>query len=209
MSLDFGTLTDGELATLTLAGRTQAFAAIMQRHRGPIYRLIRGHVGDADEALDVMQEAFVAAYSALRRYDVARPMRAWLARIALNKCRDWGRRRAVRRLFAFAAPIGVATVNIADPAVAADTLFGNRQELDAVWRAVAMLPVPLKEPLILHAIDGLTQAETASVIGISEKAVETRIARARTRLLDNLSRDRGLDRAAAYPFVSRGKDRSR
>ena len=183
MTLDLDSLTDGELAALTLAGRAQAFATIMQRHRGPIHRLIRGHVGDADEALDVTQETFLAAYSALRRYDATQPMRPWLARIALNKCRDWGRRRAVRRFFTFAVPLDETRANLPDAAVAADTSLSDRQQLDAVWKAVATLPAPLKEPLILHTIDGLSQAETAMVLGISVKAVETRIARARARLL--------------------------
>ena len=188
MSLDLDSLTDGELAALTLAGRAEAFATIMRRHRSPIHRLIRGHVGDADEALDVTQEAFLAAYSALRRYDATQPMRPWLARIALNKCRDWGRRRAVRRLFTFAAPLDETSANLADAAVAADTSLSDRQQLDAVWKAVATLPAQLKEPLILHTINGLSQARTAVLLGISEKAVETRIARARARLLDILPR---------------------
>ena len=188
MTLDLDSLSDGELAALTLAGRNQAFATIMKRHRAPIHRLVRGHIGDADEALDVTQEAFVAAFVALRRYDAAQPMRGWLARIALNKCRDWGRRRAVRRLFSFAIPLSDPADEIADPGVAADTAAADRQELDATWTAIAGLPAPLKEPLILHAIDGLSQAETAQVLGISEKAVETRVARARARLMDILPR---------------------
>lgn len=188
MTLDFGGLSDGELAALTLAGRNQAFAAIMARHRAPIHRLVRGHVGDADEALDVTQEAFVAAFVALRRYDAAQPMRAWLARIALNKCRDWGRRRTVRRLFSFATPLANPAAEVPDLAVAPDTVAGDRQELELAWAAIARLPTPLKEPLILHTIDGLSQAETAQVLGISEKAVETRVARARAQLMDILPR---------------------
>lgn len=188
MTLDLGSLSDGELAALTLAGRQTAFAAILGRHRAPIYRLVRGHVGDADEALDVTQEAFIAAFMALRRYDAAQPMRAWLARIALNKCRDWGRRRAVRRLFGFVATTAEPENEVADPAAPVDAVAADRQELDVVWAAVARLPMPLKEPLILHAIDGLSQAETGRVLGISAKAVETRVARARARLMDILPR---------------------
>src|SRR3546814_15935115 len=54
-------------------------------------------------ALDLVQEAFVAAFDALDRYDQGRPLRTWLARIAINKCRDWARRRAVRRLLNLSA----------------------------------------------------------------------------------------------------------
>ncbi len=189
MSFDFSGLSDGELAALTLAGRHAAFAVIMDRHRAPIYRLVRGHVGDADESLDVTQESFMAAFTALRRYDAGLPMRAWLARIALNKCRDWGRRRTVRRLFGFTAATAQPINEMPDPAVPADAVAGDREELALVWAAVARLPAVLKEPLILHAIDGRSQAETGHVLGISEKAVETRVARARARLADILPRD--------------------
>jgi DNA-directed RNA polymerase specialized sigma24 family protein len=68
---------DPELAALALAGRQDAYAALMERHRDAVYRLARSHVGDATEALDITQEAFIAAFSALARYDGARPFRVW------------------------------------------------------------------------------------------------------------------------------------
>jgi RNA polymerase sigma-70 factor (ECF subfamily) len=52
--------------------------------------------------------------------------------------------------------------------------------------AIATLPASLKESLILRTIEGLSQAETAQVLGISEKAVETRVYRARARLAESL-----------------------
>jgi len=185
MSLDSADFTDGELAALALAGRQRAYTALMARHREPIYRLVRGHVGDADEALDVTQQAFVAAFAALKRYDPARPFRVWLSRIAINKCHDWSRRRSVRRLFTFARPIDEGA-EVAEEAVPADEALAGAQQLDKVMRAIARLPDNLKEPLILRTIDDLSQAETAEVLGISAKAVETRLYRARARLAEML-----------------------
>ena len=186
MSLDWTTLTDGELATLSIAGREAAFAEIMRRHRQSIFRMVRACVGEADEALDLLQETFVAAHQALPRYDGDRSMRAWLSTIAINKCRDWGRKRTVRRFLAFAAPIGAEAEAIADDQVAIDDATGDRQELDRVTRAIAGLPTALKESLVLRTIEGLSQAEPAAVLSISEKAVETRLYRARSKLLERL-----------------------
>jgi RNA polymerase sigma-70 factor (ECF subfamily) len=174
--------TDGELAALTLAGRQAAFAELMRRHREPIFRLIRGYVGNADDALDLVQECFTSAYLHLERYDQSRPLRAWLSRIAINKCRDWARRRKVRRLLSGAGSLTKAAAEVPDPAPAASDAMSDREELERLWEAIAELPVSLKEPLILRTIEGLSQAETAEVLGISEKAVETRLYRARTRL---------------------------
>lgn len=95
MSLDWTTLSDAELATLSIAGRQAAYAEIMRRHRQSVFRVVRACVGEADEALDLLQETFVAAHHALSRYDGDRSMRAWLSAIAINKCRDWGRKRTL------------------------------------------------------------------------------------------------------------------
>ncbi|WP_336969454.1 RNA polymerase sigma factor [Sphingobium aromaticiconvertens] len=182
---------DPELATLALAGRQDAYAALMQRHRDGVYRLARSHIGDATEALDITQEAFIAAFAALARYDGARPFRLWIARIAINKCHDWARRRAVRRFFAFARPIDEA-VAVADPGPTPEDSARSQGELAGINEAIAMLPTPLKDVLLLRAIEGLCQAEAAQVLGVSEKAVETRLYRARIKLADLL---RGTDEA--------------
>ena len=182
-------LSDGELASLSVAGRETAFTEIVRRHRSVLYRLALGNVGDPDEALDIVQETFVSAHLALKRYDSARPMRAWLAAIAINKCRDWGRRRAVRRLFSFALPLDAAVENLADDQPGNDVAASDRQELARLRRAIADLPAPLREPLVLHTIEGMSQAETASVLAITAKAVETRLRRARIKL-EELLRDK-------------------
>lgn len=194
MSLDWTTLTEGELAALSIAGRQAAFSEIMRRHRQSVFRMVRACVGEADEALDLVQETFVAAHQALPRYDGDRSMRAWLSTIAINKCRDWGRKRTVRRFLSFAAPIGPEAEAVADDQVAIDDATGDRQELDRVARAISTLPANLKEPLVLRTIEGLSQAETAEVLGISEKAVETRLYRARRSLADRLG---AMTRSAA------------
>ena len=197
MSLDWTTLSDGELATLSIAGRQAAFAEIVRRYQQPVFRLARACVGEPDEALDLVQETFVAAHQALPRYDGQRAMKAWLSTIAINKCRDWARKRAVRRFFSFAAPIDHRAEAVVDDQVAVDDGAADRQELDRVTGAISTLPRNLKEALVLRTIEGLTQAETADVLGISQKAVETRLHRARTRLLVKLSVGQGMDAADA------------
>lgn len=190
MTFDAAGLSDGDLAALSLAGRQAAFAELMRRHREPIYRIILGNIGDADEALDLVQESFVAAYQALRRYDSERPMRAWLTTIALNKCRDWVRRRAVRRLFSRAVPLDDDSRRVADDRVSPEVEAEDRAELARASRAISELPGSLREVLVLRTLEGLSQAEAAGVLGVSEKAVETRLRRARQRLAEQLGRDR-------------------
>jgi RNA polymerase sigma-70 factor (ECF subfamily) len=180
-------LSDAELVMLALAGRDAAFGEIVRRHRDMLYRLVHHNVADADEALDLVQETFLSAHRALARYDSERPLRSWLAAIAINKCRDWARRRAVRRLFAFALPIDEA-VEIATDLPGQDETAADRQQLDRVARAIAALPAALREVIVLRGVEGLSQAETAAILGITGKAVETRLHRARAKLAELIDR---------------------
>ncbi len=186
MSLDLSALNEGELAALSLGGRDAAYAEIMRRHRDAIFRIVAGNIGDPEEALDLVQETFVAAHRALGRYDGLRPMRGWLVTIALNKCRDWRRRRAVRRLFAFALPLDASTAEVPEDRALPDTEAADRAEVQRVARAIAELPASLREPLVLRTVQDLSQAETATILGITEKAVETRVRRARAKLGERL-----------------------
>jgi RNA polymerase sigma factor (sigma-70 family) len=185
VSLDLPACSDGELAALTLSGRQAAFGEIMHRHQNPIYRLVRGLVGNAEEALDLTQDCFVSAFSHLRKYDGDRPMRAWLSRIAINKCRDWRRRQRVRRFFSFGAP-AAEVEKVADDGPSAHASAAAKIELERLTVAIGALPASLQEVLLLRTVEGLSQAEAATALSISGKAVETRLYRARARLTEIL-----------------------
>ncbi len=60
--------------------------------------------------------------------------------------------------------------------------------MQRVAQAIATLPAPLREPLVLRTVQDLSQAETAAILGITEKAVETRVRRARAKLSEQLRR---------------------
>lgn len=178
---DLAALDDGALVARAIAGRQVAFREIMRRHRDPLYRLVRGHVGDADEALDLVQDCFATAWRHLGRFDQSRPLRPWLARIAINRARDWHRRRALRRLVGFG--VGREEEAVPDDAPLPDIVAGARIDLERAWAAITRLPERLRETLLLRTVNGLSQMETAEALKISEKAVETRLYRARLQLV--------------------------
>jgi RNA polymerase sigma-70 factor (ECF subfamily) len=174
---------DAALVSAALAGDARAFTTLMRRHKETIYRFIRRYVGDADEAFDLTQETFVAAWSGLNKFDVRRPLPAWLRRIALNKCRDWSRRRQVRKFFFRAEQIDAAAADrIAAPNDAHDP--DDESHLSVLDQAVAALPSQLKEPLLLTHFDGLSHQAAGEILGLSAKAVEMRVYRARQALAD-------------------------
>lgn len=176
---------DAALVDAHRAGDRRAFALLMRRHKQPLFRLIAAQTGDPDEALDLLQETFVAAHGALARFDRARSLRAWLARIAINKCRDWHRRRRVRHFLARILPIE-AGERVADPAVDIEARAIGAGELARTLALIGRLSVSLREPLLLCAVDELSHAEAAEALGITTKAVEARVRRARAALADML-----------------------
>lgn len=172
---------DGALATRSIAGDNRAFAELVTRYKQFLYGLTVRLVGNPDDALELVQEAFVAAHGALRNYDASRPMRTWLARIAVNKARDWQRKERVRAVLRNVLPIGEAPDIAANQASVEQTVI-DRAELAEVRQRIARLPIRLREVLVMRTIEGWSQAEVAEMLNISEKAVETRLYRARRRL---------------------------
>lgn len=186
---------DGEerqLAIAAGAGDRRAFEQLVGRHKAELYRLARRYIGDADEAYDILQETFVAAWLALRRFDARQSFGGWVRTIALNKCRDHGRRRAVRRrilsLFAL-EPAGESTES--EPEGERSLL--ERGRLRRLDQAIAELPRLYKEPLLLIMVSGLTQHEAARELRTSAKAVEMRMRRARQRLRHALADPEQVD----------------
>jgi RNA polymerase sigma factor CnrH len=172
---------DAALARRAAAGNEPAFGMLMRRHKDSLYRTVRRLTGDPEEAYDLVQESFVSAWRNIARFDATRPFLPWLQRIALNKVRDAARRRAVRRFL-----LGPATdeevLRVADAAPLPDAQAADRQSVALLDRAIADLPFALRAPLVLTAIDGLSHAEAGLRLGISAKAVETKVARARRQL---------------------------
>lgn len=178
---------DAALASRAAEGDERAFASLVRRHKEPVFRLLRRYTGDPDDAYEATQEAFIAAWGALRRYDPKRPFLAWLRTIAINKARDRGRRTAFRRLlFGTERLEASGALGIRDPAAPADDAVIHRQDLAALDQAIAGLPAHLKEALVLTAFDGWSQQEAGDLLGVSAKTVETRAYRARKILAQSL-----------------------
>lgn len=166
---------DGALAARAIGGDDRAFTELMRRHKDSLYRFVRGYVGDATESYDLVQESFVAAWRGLAKYDRTRPFSVWLKRIAINKCRDWRRRRLVRAFFYAARDIESVQVADGGSSVASET----ERDLARLDAAIAELPQNLKEPLLLTLLEGMSHKEAGAALGLSAKAVELRIYRAK------------------------------
>lgn len=179
---------DAELAIQAQAGEKRAFDQLVLRHKFPLYRFVRRHVGNDDDAYDIVQDSFISAWLALRRYDPQKPFLTWLRAIALNKCRDLGRRQAVRRRF-------LRIIGLQDPTVPTENELEYPLEREAreenrlrrLDHAIAALPAFYKEPLLLVTVSGLSQQDAALQLNTTTKAIEMRVRRAKKKLTKAMS----------------------
>ena len=176
-----------DLPARPATGDRAAFTGLMHQTKAALYRFVRRYVGDDPEAYDLLQETYAAAWLNIRRYDPDYPFEAWIRTIALNKCRDWTRRRFVRRLVRGATDLASPeAMAVSDGRPAADEQLETTHRLTRLNEEIARLPSQLKAPLLLTAIEGRSQKEAASILGVSIKAIETRTARARHKLFEAL-----------------------
>lgn len=175
--------TDEALALRAQRGEKRAFDLLVGRHKEHLYRFARRYIGSEDDAYDIVQETFISAWRSLARYD-GRSFATWLRAIALNKCRDLGRRQAVRRHFLklFALQADTRQPAERDPELRGEEDRAEAVRLSALDRAIAGLPAFYKEPLLLMTVSGLTQQETAAQLNTTTKAIEMRMRRARNRI---------------------------
>jgi RNA polymerase sigma-70 factor, ECF subfamily len=159
------------------AGR-EAFAALLQRHRGLLAKVVGTYAWEVPDREDLGQEIAAQLWRAWPSYDPARPVTTWMYRIALNVA--IGSLRAQRR---HEAPLALDDhPDIADP----NPLDPEReQQLRALHRFIAALP-PLERALMLLYLDERPQREIAEVLGLSESNVSTKIGRLKQRLRDEL-----------------------
>ena len=169
---------DADLVRRAAGGERGAFDMLMTRHAGRVVRFARAHTGSASEADDIAQESFVALHRNLHRYDPARAFETWLFAIVRNKIRDHHRRRAVLRWVGAEPDFSDMPAGEAGP----DRQLEDRGDLRRVEALMAGLPEGLRTPLFLSAVEGMNLAEIGDLMGLSAKAVEVRVYRARKKL---------------------------
>jgi RNA polymerase sigma factor (sigma-70 family) len=175
---------DLELAQRHSRGDVRAFDEVYSRYAVMVFNLALRLSGDPDEAADLTQEIFLRIYRHLDSFSGRSALKTWIFRVALNHCRE-----RLSRFRPLTQPIGEAEegagsgeVSIADPcrgpeelAVAADL---GRQ----VAGALAQLPAPFREAVVLRDLQGLSYEEIAAVLGVRVGTVRSRIARGREQL---------------------------
>jgi RNA polymerase sigma-70 factor (ECF subfamily) len=193
-------LADHQLVTLTLRGRPDAYGELVRRHQSAIYNVVYRLIGDRQEALDLAQDAFVRAYSALGSFDTARQFGPWISRIAANTALNWLQRRRVPTV-PLARNSSLSDGNIAGEAdqdgelpLADDTSEPERVYLAAERKAllrgaILALPPHFRAVVELRHFQDLSYEEIAVTLGIALSDVKSHLFRARRMLRDRLEQE--------------------
>ena len=196
-------LPDEDIVARVLAGDTPLFEILMRRHNERLYRAARAILKDEREAEDVMQQAYVNAYTHLRQFDGRAKFSTWLTKIAIYEALARAKRR--RRdeplddhVEAF-MPVSVSP----DPEREA---FGRELGV-LIESAVDRLGDGYREVFMLRQVEGLSTTETADVLGLSEDVVKTRLSRAKTALQRDLLDRTGTATAKTFTFGQARCDR--
>ena len=200
-------LDDGEVVAQVLEGQTALFEILMRRYNERVYRAARAIVRDDKEAEDVMQQAYVNAYANLRQFNGQARFSTWLTRIAINEAlarvRRLGRYEPFDDEFPKVESLMTAGSNYDNPERQA---FGGELRALLEW-AIDRLPDGAREVFVLREVEGLSTAEVAESIGVSEDVVKTRLSRARAALRRDLLERTGATAPEAFRFYRPRCDR--
>lgn len=193
-------LSDEQVVALVIGGQTALFEVLMRRHNERIYRAARAIVKDEREAEDVMQQAYVNAYSHLRQFDGRAQFSTWLTRIAVNEAIARARRRGRYQSLDEDAP-GTAEPFMPTPQQNNPEREAFTHELSQLLEAaVDTLPDGHREVFVLRDVEGLSTAEAAESLGVSADVVKTRLSRARAALRRQLFERAGMAASNAFTF---------
>ncbi len=176
---------DLDLVRALQGGEDLALNALMARHKEPLFRFLFRCTRNETVARDLAQEAFVRAYFNISSFKPKAKFTTWLFQIALNLCRDHARSRHHKRSFLHASLSDRDGSGVPEPADASPDprqRAAGADQLALALRAIENLPHGLRAALILGVIEERAQQEVAEILGVSVKAVETRIYRARRML---------------------------
>ncbi|WP_254452452.1 sigma-70 family RNA polymerase sigma factor [Roseicella sp. DB1501] len=169
---------DDTLMAWAAAGDRAAFGVLVARHGERALRIALRVLGNAEEAEEVAQEAFLRAWQAAASFDPARArFTTWLHRITLNLAIDRSRRRGKA-----VNADEEALARLADPAPGPEAAAVAAEDRAALADALARLPARQRAAIALAYEEGLSGAEAAALLDVSERALEGLLRRARLML---------------------------
>ena len=189
VSLD---LEDAVLVERVLGGEREVFNELVERHARKIFRLARHITKNEDDASDVLQEAFLKAYSRLDQFHGDAKFYTWLVRIAVNEALMRLRKRKGDRTVSLDQDVeteeGSMQREVSDDGPDPEEVYSREETRKILENAIDSLADTYRSVFVLRDVEGFSTEETAEVLDLSVSAVKSRLLRARLQLRDKLRR---------------------
>ena len=189
---------DMELVAAVRTGDTAAFELLVRRHQRTMLHVATGVVGSYEDACEVVQDAFVAAYKGLASFRGEARFSTWLTTITLNHARNRigalaNRRRREGRSIDDPGPGGEEGTRTDPPSSAPSALEAMEEKAlrEQIERCIASLPVEFREVLVLRDLEERSYEEIGAAVGVREGTVKSRLFRAREGVRECLKRAMG------------------
>lgn len=187
---------DVALARRAAARDEAAWRAIYERTHERLFALLAYHVGDRDEALELLQEVYLHALDGLARYRGDGPLEAWFAIVAIRRARDWKRKLFRKRAHRPDDDELSRQMDAAAPAGPDERALPLRRLLDD---ALATLPEQQRAAFLLREVEDLSFKDVAAALGVNEATARVHHLRARRALQERLAGTPAGDELAGEP----------
>src|ERR1700740_2247459 len=183
-----------ELALVQAAkgGDVSAFEGLVRRYDRNVFRIAQHITQNREDAEDVVQDAFLKAYSNLDQFQGQSKFYTWLVRIAVNEALMKLRRRRPERMVSLDEDVKTEEDSvpreIADWSPNPEQQYTQAELREILSKTIQGLPPGFRTVFVLRDVEGLSTEETAEALGLSVPAVKSRLLRARLQLRERLSR---------------------
>lgn len=199
------TFDDAALVVKAQGGDTAAFSELVNRYERKIYRLAKNITRNDEDAEDVLQDAFLKAYTHLDDFQGNSKFYTWLVRIAVNEALMKLRKRKGDRTVPLDEPVELGEDLVAREIAVWDDnpekRYSREEMLNILNEAVESLKPDFRTVFLLRDIEELSTEETADVLGISVPAVKSRLLRARLALREKLTRQFKRQGGGAFDYM--------
>ena len=173
---------DNDIITKIIKGEFRLFEILIRRYNPYLYKIGRSYNYNHEDTQDLMQEAFIAVYSNLGKFENRATFKTWIIRIMLNCCFKKQQKSSFKNETSKAINDNVIPVFSGGEHTDANKIIMNRELGIIIENALSQVPKEYRMVFSLREISGLNVSETADALSISEANVKVRLNRAKTML---------------------------
>lgn len=181
--LSLSALSDSQIILQVLEGDKELFEILIRRYNQRIYRVVRGYIKSEDDTMDIMQDAYVKAFTKLKQFNNEASFSTWLIRISINEALQYIRKKKRNyENYVNARPVE-DIFNLPD----SNQMNPEKQVIgletrQMIERTVDRLPEKYRVVFILHQVEGLSNPEISECLNLTETNVKVRLHRAKNLL---------------------------